>query len=72
VASGVMWRWDAVLARKAHANGLRRHIISKKSLLEFTHSVGFRLTGAVLLVSPIEESAPLRPVERKEVDTHRD
>jgi hypothetical protein len=30
VASGVMWRWDAVLARKAHANGLRRHIIPIK------------------------------------------
>ncbi|SRR6266446_3707448 len=30
VASDVMWRWGAVLAKEAHASGPRRHIISIK------------------------------------------
>jgi len=31
VASGVMWRRDAVLAREAHVHGSRRHIIPIKA-----------------------------------------
>src|SRR5260370_9432840 len=46
-----------ISSRKAHANGLRRHIISKKSLLDdFSHSFGFHFTMSELLLSHIIES----------------